>query len=470
MSTPPETSWTSWKSFSLTEPDPLANLPADLLDAMDAPEEQGTIFHIGEVLADTYEIRGILGGGGMGQVFDALDRNLARRVAIKANFPDMPHSVRAEAQALAALHHPGVVGVYAFGKHARRLSVAPLGGPPSVQSVEYMVMEHVSGVTLAQHLERLESTGLPISERLDVLVAIADGLAAIHRAGISHGDVKPENVLLSANGRVVLTDLGLVRAAYEPDGGLVAGTPAFMAPEIVSQKVAHAGWNLVDAYAFGILAFRVLAGRFPYEADNDLDLVLMHGQAEIPVLVSVADVPRKLSELVGQLMAKDPTDRPSSMDAVVWQLRAAKDEIRRSELGARGVARSPREGEAALSVLIVDDDKDIGRLVGMYVKQAAPGADVVVTTDAQQALEAFRKKKPRLVFLDLMMPKMSGFELFTYLRGVHLVDASTVVAMSAGGSAMDVQLMLELGAHDFIPKGPELRERVTRVVGMLTKT
>ena len=66
-----------------------------------------------------------------------------------------------------------------------------------------------------------------------------------------------------------------------------------------------------------------------------------------------------------------------------------------------------------------------------------------------------------------MMPHMSGFELFTYLRGVHLVDASTVVAMSAGGSANDVQLMLELGAHDFIHKGPDLRGRVTRIVSML---
>ncbi len=94
-----------------------------------------------------------------------------------------------------------------------------------------MVMEHVSGVTLAHHLARLEGAGLPLEERLDVLIAIADGLAAIHRAGISHGDVKPENVLLSASGRVVLTDLGLVRAAYEADGGLVAGTPSYMAPE-----------------------------------------------------------------------------------------------------------------------------------------------------------------------------------------------------------------------------------------------
>lgn len=421
---------------------PLDELP-ELMDEEELPEP---IFKVGDVLGDAYEIRAVIGQGGMGQVFDAHDKSLVRRVAIKANWPTIPQSVRAEAQGLAAIRHPGVVGVYALGTHA---------------GVDYMVMEHVAGVTLAQHLERLEGSGLPMSERIDVLVAVADGLAAVHRAGISHGDVKPENVLLSASGRVVLTDLGLVRAAYEPDGGLVAGTPAYMAPEIVTTRFPNAGWAPVDAYAFGVMAFRVLSGEFPYEHESVLDLLLMHTESPVPKLVDVVRVPRRLSELVEQLMAKEPTDRPPTMDAVVWQLRAAKGEL--SEDSGRPA------GEVPLSVLVIDDDRDIARLVAMYVKQAAPGADVTIAGGAKEALDVFRKKPPRLVFLDLMMPKTSGFELFTYLRGLNLVDASTVVAMSAGGSATDVQLMLELGAHDFIPKGPELRSRVARVVGMLVQ-
>jgi CheY-like chemotaxis protein len=408
-------------------------------------EPQQPIFALGDVLTDTYEIRSVLGHGGMGQVFDAHDRGLARRVAIKANWPKTTQAVRVEAQALAAVKHSGVVGVYALGTH---------------ETVDYMVMEHVSGVTLAQHLDRLESAGLPLVERLDILVAIADGLAAIHRAGISHGDIKPANILLAASGRVVLTDLGLVRAAYEPDEGLVAGTPAFMAPEIVSPMFTNAGWHLVDAYAFGVLAYRVLTGGLPFEARTDVEVLLMHVHSPVPAIAEDAGIPRRLAELVAQLMSKDPTDRPATMDAVVWQLRSAKEELAR----ASGAVAPP------LTVLVVDDDADIARLVAMYVKQAAPGAEIAIASGAQQALEAFRKKPPRLVFLDLMMPKTSGFELFTYLRGVHLVDASTVVAMSAGGSATDVQLMLELGAHDFIPKGPELRGRVTKIVTMLAKT
>ncbi len=407
-------------------------------------EAQPTIFHIGELVSDTYEIRALLGHGGMGQVFEAQDVGLVRRVAIKANFADieLQFSIRNEARALAALRHPGVVGVYALGCH---------------HGVDYMVMEHVSGVTLAHHLERLGER-MPLLERLDVLVAIADGMAAIHRAGISHGDVKPENILLSASGRVVLMDLGLVRAAYERDRGIVAGTPDYMAPEIFSGRQLGTERHLADVYAFGVLAYRVLAGTLPYHGDDPLDVLVSHADAAIPRLSDTVSVPRRLSELVTALMAKDPNDRPVSMDAVVWQLRAAKEEISRE-------AAEP----SRLSVLIVDDDTDIARLVALYVKQAAPGAEIMIASDAQHALEHFRKKAPRLVFLDLNMPKMSGFELFTYLRGVHLVDASTVVAMSAGGSPTDVGLMLELGAQDFIPKGPELRGRVTRIVTMLAK-
>jgi CheY-like chemotaxis protein len=200
----------------------------------------------------------------------------------------------------------------------------------------------------------------------------------------------------------------------------------------------------------------VLADTLPYHGKDPIDVLLAHADAPVPNLTEVMEVPKRLSELVTSLMAKDPNDRPVSMDAVVWQLRAVKEELTRRHAT-----------EPGLSVLIVDDDTDIARLVALYVKQAAPSAEITLAADAQQALEHFRRKPPRLVFLDLNMPKMSGFELFTYLRGVHLVDASTVVAMSAGGSPTDVGLMLELGAQDFIPKGPELRGRVTRIVSML---
>jgi serine/threonine-protein kinase len=462
------------------------------LPALPALPDDKLLFRPGDVVGDVYEIGELLGEGGMGQVFDAFDRNLRRRVAVKANWPEASRSVRVEAQALAAVRHPGLVVVHALGTH---------GG------VDFLVMEHVAGVTLEGHLAKLERMGMPLVERLDILLAVADALAAVHRAGLSHGDVKPSNVIMAPSGRVVLLDLGLVRPLYQADDGRVTGTPAYMAPEIVSPRFEYAGWPLVDAYAFGVLAYRVLAGDFPFAATSDLDMVLAHAeQPPKPLVVTSAGsdlVPARLGELVLALLAKEPNDRPAPMDAVVWQLRAVRDDVARrrvrrrgrgqlaaasvpeaegpsvpSPIAVEGLASSSAasapvsvdegegegEGSGPLEVLVVDDDDAIGKLVALYVKQVAKDAIVRVVPDAEAALAILRDASPDLVFLDLMMPRMNGFELFTYLRGVGLVDASRVVAMSAGGTMDDIQLILELGAHDFIPKDGKLRERVQSVV------
>ncbi len=418
------------------------------------------IFREGEVVAGAYEIVALLGEGGMGQVFEAFDRNLRRRVAIKANWPETTEDVRMEAQALAAVRHPGVVVVHALGTH---------------DGIDFLVMEHVAGVTLEKHLLNLEAAGLPLLERLDILLAVAEALAAIHRAGLAHGDVKPSNVIMAPSGRVVLVDLGLVRPLYQADDGRVTGTPAYIAPEIVSAKLTRAGWPLVDAYAFGVLAYRVLGGELPFEGRSDLELVLSHAEvAPKPLVVKGSErAPSRLVELVEALLAKDPVDRPQPMDAVVWQLRAARDEIvRKSRLpvvvSQTGSLVPSAPGARSLDVLVIDDDDAIGKLVAMYVKQAAPTARTRVVQDADGALRALRDARADLVFLDLMMPRMTGFELFTYLRGVDLVEASRVVAMSAGGTEEDIQLILELGAQGFVAKDAQLRDRVVGVVRALT--
>ena len=191
-------------------------------------------------------------------------------------------------------------------------------------------------------------------------------------------------------------------------------------------------------------------GEIDEPLDPDLPVPAMRARLTFAEPVSTPDdLARIVERLAQELCAK--------LEAAELGLRRA----RLIALRADGTAAPP------LSVLVVDDDADIGRLVAMYVKQAAPTAEIRIAKNADEALEAFRKKSPRLVFLDLMMPKTNGLELFTYLRGVHLVDASTVVAMSAGGNEDDVQLMLELGAHDFIPKGTELRARVSKIVASL---
>jgi eukaryotic-like serine/threonine-protein kinase len=264
------------------------------------------------MVSGCYEIRGILGSGGMGQVFDAHDVFLNRRVAIKAARPSLNRELlRLEAQGIAAVRHPGVTQIYAFGEH---------------NDTAYFVMERLLGITLDQHVETFHVEGalLPVPEAIDILTGVASALAAVHQAGIAHRDVKPVNVMLVVGERVVLSDFGVVAVehAVEPHGPAV-GTIEYMAPEIVTAAMYPGNAFLVDVYAFGVLAFEILAGRLPYQGRDARETLTLHAKSPVPWLADErGDVPPLLDGLVRELLAKDPYDRPSSMDSVVTRLRS----------------------------------------------------------------------------------------------------------------------------------------------------
>jgi serine/threonine protein kinase len=282
-----------------------------------------TLFHSGEVLNGVYEIRGLIGEGGMGQVFDARDLSLNREVAIKAYWPIeslRAGTLRHEAQAQAAVQHPGLPAVFTIGRHG---------------ALDFLVMERIRGIgldeTLAQR-HRIDAR-LPLGETIRILLAMADVLAAVHTLGCVHRDVKPGNVLLAAQ-RVVLTDFGLSRAEGEAPDDPAAGSPNYMAPESILDHVERGAGHRVDLYALGVIAFEMLAGRLPYVGRSLEDTFAQHVNAPVPALEPLAaGVPPRLAALVRSLLAKDPYDRPES-EELVWRLRT----IREDHL--RGVRRS----------------------------------------------------------------------------------------------------------------------------------
>jgi len=287
--------------------------PTTRMDAVVAPTHD--VFRIGDVLSETYEIRGVLGQGGMGQVFDAYDRLLNRNVAIKVAWPTFDATaVRKEAQALAAIRHPCIIAVFACGIHA---------------GTEYVVMERISGVNLETHIRRRTNGGKPflVPEAIEVLATLADGLAIVHRTGIAHRDVKPDNVMLAPGGRVVLMDFGVF--APEFDMGTqtgASGSPAYMAPETISGNIGAGGGFLVDVYAFGVIAFELFTGVLPFPGVTARDVLLKHLAAEAPALIERRpDVPPALDALVRQLLSKDPFERPQSMEEVAHRLRKMRD-------------------------------------------------------------------------------------------------------------------------------------------------
>lgn len=269
------------------------------------------LFEVGELVSSSYEVRALLGGGGMGQVFDAQDVALNRRVALKAAQPHLDRGLlRMEAQGLAAVRHPGVTAIFAMGEH---------------RGIAWFTMERLLGETLEHHMHGRAAEGEVFSVRdaLAVLVPLASSLAAVHAAGIAHRDVKPSNVMLAVGERVVLTDFGVfsTERAVRPDAPAV-GTVEYMAPETISATTSPGNAFLVDVYAFGVLAFELLTGRVPYLGETPQRTLSMHVKAPVPSLAEERDdIPPALDVLVRELLAKDPLDRPQSMDSVAARLR-----------------------------------------------------------------------------------------------------------------------------------------------------
>jgi CheY-like chemotaxis protein len=404
--------------------------------------KSASAFSPGEIVARNLEVRGLLGRGGMGCVFEAFDRALLRTVAIKVTgeHPDAP-PILEEARALAAISSPSIVTVYGFGNH---------------RGVDYLVMERVYGVSLDDRLEDQRGRGQPLAlaEALHLLTALAEGLAVTHQAGIVHWDLKPANVMLTPGGRVVLLDFGIFMPAFAAaQAPMFRGTPAYSAPEAIRGRVEPTEAFLVDAYALGVLGFELFTGRLPFDAPTAEELWAQHQKQPPPPLASVrADAPEVVCRVIAELMAKEPADRPPSMQEVARTLQQVR-------LGATATAE-----RRAPSVLIVEDDPDTLHLVETFVRRTAPAAEVRTADRADAALRLIRAAAPDLLLLDMNLPDMGGLELCLHLRSAGLAERCRIVPVSAAPEDTDRRLLLQLGLTQAVQKGPGALREIDAVV------
>ncbi len=402
------------------------------------PPRRAPSFAVGSIVGGAYQIRRVLGAGGMGVVYEAHDRLLNRRVAIKLP-QDASGSLRREAQALAAIRHPSMVGVYAMGVE---------------QGVEFLVMELVRGTTLYETMRKQEATGRPFSvaEAVDILIGIGEGLAAVHASGISHRDIKPANIMLAPGNRTVLMDFGLFKPEFESLDA-VAGSPEYMAPEVCTGHVDPGSGHLVDLYALGIIAWELLAGAPPFRGVTPMDTLTLHVHAPVPELAPRrADAPPELLALVRELLSKAPSDRPGNCDDVLGRLRAIR---------ARGERSGWRDG---FSVLIVDDDRELAESLRATIRSAVPDAEITIARDGEAAFASLLRNVPTMLLLDLNMPRMNGLELAMTLRGSGLAQSCRIVSIAAELGARDRELLRELGVVDYVPKTPALPRALVEIV------
>jgi serine/threonine-protein kinase len=272
----------------------------------------------GDLIAERYELEELVGSGGMSSVFRARDSQLDRRVAIKilherfADDSEYVERFRREARAVARLAHPNIVTVIDRGEDGGR---------------QFIVFEHVEGENLKDLV--LRAGRLPLRRAVELALAVADGLAFAHDHGLVHRDVKPQNVLLSSEGEVKITDFGIARSLDVEHGvtqtGTVVGTGEYLAPEQASgQPVLPA----TDVYSLGVVLWELLTGDVPFAGENFVAVALRHVHEPPPSLRERRpDVPPRLAAAIGRALAKDPLHRFPSMSEFAAELRACLREI-----------------------------------------------------------------------------------------------------------------------------------------------
>ena len=281
-----------------------------------------------------YEIMSRLGGGGMGEVFSARDTRLDRTVALKtlraevAASPDLRVRFEREARAIASITHPHICTLYDVGR--ARLA----GDVRAGEDVDFLVMELLSGETLA---DRLARGPLTLPETLTSAMQIADALSRAHRQGIVHRDLKPSNIMLTQTG-VKLLDFGLARLRRDTDGvlagatqtapltgqGIIVGTLQYIAPEQLEGREVD---GRADLFAFGAILYEMISGRRAFDAPSQAALVSAVLHSDPPPLTTLdSRLPRTLERVVTGCLAKNPDDRWSSAHDVRLMLKTVVEE------------------------------------------------------------------------------------------------------------------------------------------------
>jgi serine/threonine-protein kinase len=269
---------------------------------------------IGRMLDRRYHVRSRIAHGGMATVYLATDTRLDRQVALKvmhaelARDDDFVSRFIGEAKSVARLSHPNIVAVFDQGSDGQYL---------------YLAMEYVPGRTLRSLMR--ERGWFGYAEALDVMDPVLSALAAAHHAGIVHRDVKPENVLITADGGVKVVDFGLARAQAAVGNtrhGQIIGTVAYIAPEQVTGGVTDVR---TDVYAAGVLLWEMLTGRQPHTGDSPLAVAFKHVNSDIPPASSfVAGIPPAVDQLIRSATSRDPRLRPADARAFAHAVRALR--------------------------------------------------------------------------------------------------------------------------------------------------
>jgi serine/threonine protein kinase len=394
----------------------IADPGADTVIVAAADPKEHLLHQLRRELSNVYEVEKELGRGGMAIVYRAQEIELRRVVALKVLPPgtgpaELAERFRREARMAAALDHPNIIPIHRVGQAA---------------GTYYFAMKFVEGRAVDAIVE--QQGALPIPVVMQIMLSTARGLAFAHEHHTVHRDIKGANILVDADGRVLVSDFGIARAAEEKTltaSGVVIGTPHFMSPEQCAGKKAG---PQSDQYAMGVLAFQMLTGQVPFDADSVITIIQHHYFTPVPDVLSVReDVPAGLLDVVYRALTKEPDGRYASTRDMVRALESvpfsAADKSQAEEM-LRDLARGNPIPEVRTGTLPpLEDVRRSGA--------AALAAEMPTVTSERPV------PVPQRTSAELLSPvKKGGTTLTTAVLGA-LVLATAGVWLTTRGNAVD---------------------------------
>jgi two-component system LytT family response regulator len=372
-----------------------------------------------------YRVISPLGEGGMGAVYLADDTRLGRRVALKvlpANLaadPERMHRFVQEAKLASALTHPNVAYIYEIGED---------------RGLRFLAMEYVEGEPLSVRLSRGQ---VALAELLSISTQVSDALDDAHSKGIVHRDIKPSNLMLTPRGYVKVLDFGLAKLEA-PHGreetqvmtsaGVVMGTVAYMSPE---QALGRDMDHRTDLFSLGVVLYEMATARLPFPGATPSEtMARILGSQPDAIARFNYDVPEGLDRVVRKCLEKDRERRYQSARELLVDLKNLERDIGSWQVAAASVVAAPQK----LTAVIVDDEELARALLREYI---GSGPDIEIVAECAngfEAVKAIAEKKPDLVFLDIQMPKLDGFEVLELIGpdvAVIFVTAYDQYAMRA---------------------------------------